>query len=162
MLALLEELVMHAKEFVLIPRRMFVSKQPNRTETLDNPIYKQKAAQLSLLQRYNPTDFESKEGTEQETNKTNIVNKSKRRRTSSVELMSRRVEKANPSVLHVNLSPHLTVRNCIAINNKMIRTFLKEGKIDSRGQNILRKQQILCNAAEIETLKKYLSLLEYF
>ena len=41
---------------------------------------------MSLLQRNNPTDFESKEATEQETCKTNIVNKSKRRRTSSVEL----------------------------------------------------------------------------
>ena len=44
-------------------------KQPNRTKILDNPIYKQKIAQLSLLQRNNPTDFESKEATEQETNK---------------------------------------------------------------------------------------------
>ena len=88
MLPLLEEVVMHAEEFVLIPKRMFVSKQPTRTEILDNPIYKQKAAQLSLLQRNNPTDFESKEATEQETNKTNIVNKRKRRRTSSVDLKS--------------------------------------------------------------------------
>ena len=79
---------MHAEEFVLIPKRMFVSKQPTRTEILDNPIYKKKAAQLSLLQRNNPTDFESKEATEQETNKTNIVNKRKRRRTSSVDLKS--------------------------------------------------------------------------
>ena len=67
---------------------MFVSKQPTRTEILDKPIYKQKAAQLSLLHRNNPTDFESKEATEQETNKTNIVNKRKRRRTSSVDLKS--------------------------------------------------------------------------
>ena len=65
---------------------MFVSKQPTRTEILDNPICKQKAAQLSLLQRNNPKDFESKEASEQETNKTNIVNKSKRRRPSSVDL----------------------------------------------------------------------------
>ena len=67
---------------------MFVSKQPTRTEILDNPIYKQKAAQLSLLQRNNPTDFESKEATELENNKTNIVKKRKRRRTSSVDLKS--------------------------------------------------------------------------
>ena len=88
MLPLLEEVAMHAEEFVLIPKRMFVSKQPTRTEILDNPIYKQKAAQLSLLQRNNPANFESKEATEQETNKTNIVNKRKRRRTSSVDLKS--------------------------------------------------------------------------
>ena len=65
---------------------MFVSKQPTGTKILDNPIYKQKAAQLSLLQRNNPTDFESKEATEQETIKTNIVNKRKRRKSSSVDL----------------------------------------------------------------------------
>ena len=88
LLPLPEELVLHAEEFVLIPKRMFVSKQPTRTEILDNPIYKQKAVQLSLLQRKNPTDFESKGATEQETNKTNIVNKSKRRRTTSVDLKS--------------------------------------------------------------------------
>ena len=87
LLPLLEEVVMRAEEFVLIPKRMFVSKQPTRKEILDNPIYKQKAAQLSL-QRNNPTDFESKEATEPETNKTNIVNKRKRRRTSSVDLKS--------------------------------------------------------------------------
>ena len=86
MLPLLEEVVMHEEEFVLIPKRMFVSKQPTRTEILDNPINKQKAAQLSLLQRNNPTDFESKEATEQETNKTNIVNKRKRSRTINVDL----------------------------------------------------------------------------
>ena len=77
---------MHAEEFVLIPKRMFVSKQSTRKQILDNPIYKQKTAQLSLLQRNKPTDFESKEATEQETNKTNIVNTRKRRRTSSIDL----------------------------------------------------------------------------
>ena len=90
MLLLLEEVVMRAEEFVLIPKRMFVSgrKQPTRAEILDNPTYKLKTAQLSLLQRNNPTVFESKEETKQETNKTDIVNKSKRRRTSSVDLKS--------------------------------------------------------------------------
>ena len=76
--------------------------------------------------------------------------------------MSRRVEKATPSVLQVNLSENLTVCSCIASDNQLTVTFLKEEKIDSRGQTILRKQQILCNTAEIDTLKKYLSLLEYF
>ena len=76
--------------------------------------------------------------------------------------MSRRVEKATPSVLQVNLSPNLTECSCIARDNQLTVTFLKEEKIDFRGQTILRKQQILCNTAEIETLKKYLSLLEYF
>ena len=79
---------MHAEEFVLIPKRTFASKQPTRTEILVNPVYKQKAAQLSHLQRNNPTEFESKESTEQETSKTNIVNTSKRRRKSSFDLRS--------------------------------------------------------------------------
>ena len=77
---------MHAEDFVLILKKMFVLKQPTRTETLYNPIYQQKATQLSLLQRNNPTEIESKESTEQETFKTNIVIKSKRRRTSRVDL----------------------------------------------------------------------------
>ena len=76
--------------------------------------------------------------------------------------MSRRVEKATPSFLQVNLSPNLTVCSCFASDNQLTLTFLKEEKIDFRGQTILRKQQILRNTAEIETLKKYLSLLEYF
>ena len=76
--------------------------------------------------------------------------------------MSCRVEKATPSVLQMNLSPNLTVCVCIASNSQLTVTSLKEEKIDSRGQTVLRKQQILCNTAEIETLKKYLSLLEYF
>ena len=76
--------------------------------------------------------------------------------------MSRRVEKATLSVLQVNLSPNWTVCSCIASDNQLIVTFLKEEKIDFSGQTILRKQQILCNTAEIETLKTYLSLLEYF
>ena len=53
---------------------------------MSNPNYKQKAAQLSLLQRNNPTDFESKDASEQETKNINILNQSKRRRTSSVDL----------------------------------------------------------------------------
>ena len=67
--------------------------------------------------------------------------------------MSRRVDKATSSVLQVSLSPNLTVFSCIASDNQLTVTFLKEEKIDSRGQTILRKQQTLCNTAEIETLK---------
>ena len=80
----------------------------------------------------------------------------------SNEPSSRRVEKAAPSVLQVNLSPSLTVCSYITNDNQLTLTLLKEEKIESRGQNILRKQQILCHTKEIETLKKYLSLLENF
>ena len=30
---------MHAEEFVLIPKRMFISKNPTKEEIFDNPIY---------------------------------------------------------------------------------------------------------------------------
>ena len=76
--------------------------------------------------------------------------------------MSRRVEKVAPSVLQVNLSPSLTVCSCITNDNQINLSLVREDKVESRGQSILRKQQIICNLSEIETLKKYLSLLEYF
>ena len=61
MLSLLESQTMHAEEFVLIPKRMFISKNPTKEEIFDNPIYQQKATQLSLLQRSNP-NFEQSSG----------------------------------------------------------------------------------------------------
>ena len=76
--------------------------------------------------------------------------------------MSRRVENATPFVLQVNLPPSLMVCSYITNDNQLTLTLLKEEKIESRGQNILQIQQILCNTKEIETLKKYFSLLEYF
>ena len=42
---------MHTEEFILIPKRMFLSQQLVKNEILENPIYEQKAAQLSLFQR---------------------------------------------------------------------------------------------------------------
>ena len=45
---------MHAEEFVLIPKRMFISKNPTNKEIFDNPMYHQKATQLALLQSTNP------------------------------------------------------------------------------------------------------------
>ena len=76
--------------------------------------------------------------------------------------MSRRVEKVAPSVLKVNLSPSLTVCSCVTNDNQINLSLVREEKKESRGQSILRKQQIICNLSEVETLKKYLSLLEYF
>ena len=40
---------MHTEEFILIPKRMFLSHQPVKKEILENPNYEQKAAQLSLF-----------------------------------------------------------------------------------------------------------------
>ena len=76
--------------------------------------------------------------------------------------MNRRPEKTNPSLLQVSLSPSLTVYSCIAPDNQLTVTLVKEERIDSRGQTILRKEQIVCGGAEIEAFKKYLSLVEYF
>ena len=52
---------MNAEEFVLIPKRLFISKNPTKEEIFDNPIYQQKDTQLSLLQRSNPK-FEQSSG----------------------------------------------------------------------------------------------------
>ena len=52
---------MHAEEFVFIPKRMFISKNPTKEEIFDNPMYQQKDTQLSLLQRCNP-NFEQSSG----------------------------------------------------------------------------------------------------
>ena len=60
-LPLLKSQIMHAEEFVLIPKRMFVSKNLPKEEIIDNPIYQQKATQLSLLQRSDP-NFEQSSG----------------------------------------------------------------------------------------------------
>ena len=49
---------MHTEEFILIPKRLFISEQPVKSEILDKPIYQQKAAQLSLFQRNQSTDTE--------------------------------------------------------------------------------------------------------
>ena len=42
---------MYTEEFFLIPKRMFMSTQPAKSEIFDNPVYKQEATQLSLIQR---------------------------------------------------------------------------------------------------------------
>ena len=42
---------MHTEEFILIPKRMFITKQPQKSEFFENPQYKNKAIQLSLMQR---------------------------------------------------------------------------------------------------------------
>ena len=47
---------MHTEEFILIPKRLFISKQSAKSEILDK--YQQKAAQLSLFQRNQSTDTE--------------------------------------------------------------------------------------------------------
>ena len=52
---------MHAKEFVLIRKRRFISKNQTKEEIFDNPKYHQKATQLSLLQRSNPNFEQSSE-----------------------------------------------------------------------------------------------------
>ena len=69
--------------------------------------------------------------------------------------MNRRSDKAAPSLIQVNLSPNLVVYSCIADENQLTVTFVKEEKVDSRGQTALRKQQIVCAEAAIEAFKKH-------
>ena len=76
--------------------------------------------------------------------------------------MNRRVEKVAPSVLQVNLSPSLTVCSCITNDNQINLSLVREDKVESRGQSILRKQQIICNLSDIETLKKNFHCLNTF
>ena len=52
---------MHTKDFSSIPKRMFITKQPVRSEILENPFYRNKAAQLSLMQRDTPKTEENVE-----------------------------------------------------------------------------------------------------
>ena len=52
---------MHTEEFILIPKRIFASNQPVKEEALDNPLYKQKAAQVSLLQKNQSNSMEKSE-----------------------------------------------------------------------------------------------------
>ena len=62
----------------------------------------------------------------------------------------------------MNLSPNLVVYSCIADENQLTVTFVKEKTIDSRVQTVLGNQQIVCTGAEIEAFKKFLPLLEFF
>ena len=42
---------MHTEEFILIPKRLFITKQPQKSEIIENPQYKNKAIQLLHMQR---------------------------------------------------------------------------------------------------------------
>ena len=75
---------------------------------------------------------------------------------------NRRLEKTTPSALQVNVSPNLIVYSWLAAENQLTVALVKEEKVDSRGQTVLRKRQVVCTEAEIVSFKKYLSLLEYF
>ena len=46
-----KEVITHTEEFILIPKRVFMSTQPAKSETVGYTVYKQKATQLSLIQR---------------------------------------------------------------------------------------------------------------
>ena len=61
MLCLSEHSIMHTEEFILVPKRMLITKQRVRSEILENPFYRNKAAQLSLMQRDTPTTEENVE-----------------------------------------------------------------------------------------------------
>ena len=54
------------------------------------------------------------------------------------------------------------VYSCLTAENQLSVTLVKEEKVDSRGQTVLRKQQVVCTGAAIESFKDHLSLLGYF
>ena len=49
---------MHAEEFFLIPKRIFMSEQPSKHKILQNPAYRNEAAQSTLM----PTNMPSSGG----------------------------------------------------------------------------------------------------
>ena len=67
--------------------------------------------------------------------------------------MSHRLEKSTASLLQVNLSPNSTVYSYIRAEDQLTVTFVKEEKVDTRGQTVLRKQQGTFTDTEIETPK---------
>ena len=70
-----EEVIMYTEEFILIPKRMFMSTQPAKSEIFDNPAYKQKATQLSPIQRnmlQNPEKSEKEDGAVQTESSINV------------------------------------------------------------------------------------------
>ena len=52
---------MQAEEFVLIPKLLFMSKQPLKSKILDNTAYRRKPAQLTLRQINLPSSVGSVE-----------------------------------------------------------------------------------------------------
>ena len=73
---------MHAEEFVLIPKRVFISKNPTKEEVFDNPMYQQKATHLELLQRTDPNCEQNIEQKVQDPD-TNTVRSVKRTKSSA-------------------------------------------------------------------------------
>ena len=49
MLFLLDAIIMNTEEFILIPKRMIITKQPQKSKIIEKLQYKNKAIQLSLM-----------------------------------------------------------------------------------------------------------------
>ena len=62
---------MHTEEFVLIPRQMYANEQPQITQLLNNKNIREKAKQISLLQRNKspPAPSTMQQDTQQQTDK---------------------------------------------------------------------------------------------
>ena len=74
MLFLLDGIIMHTEAFILIPKRMFITKQAQKSEIIENPQYKNKVIQLSPMQRNKLINDENVEQTDRviQTDPTNI------------------------------------------------------------------------------------------
>ena len=60
---------MHTEEFVLIPRQMYANEQPQIAQLLNNKNFREKAKQISLLQRSKspPAPSTTQQDTQQQT-----------------------------------------------------------------------------------------------
>ena len=54
----------------------------------------------------------------------------------------------------MNMSPNLIVYSCLTAENQLSVKLVMEDKNYSRGQIVLKKQQVVCTGAEIESFKK--------
>ena len=74
MLFLFDEIIMHTEELIFIPKRTFITKQPQISEIIENSRYKNKFSQLSPMQRNRLTIKENVRKADRvvQTNPTNI------------------------------------------------------------------------------------------
>ena len=138
-LYLLEGRIMHAEEFVLIPKRMFISKNPTKEEIFDNPMYQQKATQLALLQRTNP-NFErnnEKKVQDADTNTDRSIKRTKSSDDATSDADDVRAESFFSD--DSEIEPIVNKRRDSAFNSKMLELKIVDENKTKRAAIILNK-----------------------
>ena len=130
---------MHAEEFVLIPKRMFISKNPTKEEIFDNPMYQQKATQLALLQRTNP-NFERNNEKKVQDADTNTDRSIKRTKSSDDVTSDVRTESFFSD--DSEIEPIVKKRRDSAFDSIMLELKLVDENKTKRAANILKKISI--------------------